>query len=80
MATLYLRGVPQELYDELKALAASEAQSLNAEALAIFAQGMHQRRVQGQRRAALADLDALRARIGRTPGDSLQLLREDRAR
>jgi plasmid stability protein len=80
MATLYIRGVPNDLYDELKALAATDAQSLNAEALAIFADGLALRRMQAQRREALAGLDALRARIGNTPGDSLHLLREDRTR
>ncbi len=40
MATLYVREVPEELYAELKQLAASDQQNINAEALQIIEQGI----------------------------------------
>jgi plasmid stability protein len=80
MATLYIRGVPDALYDELKALAEADQQSVNAEALAIVEKGLQQRRIELQRRQALTQLDEIRQRIGPTRGDSLALLREDRER
>jgi len=80
MATLYVRDVPEQLYAELKQLAHTDQQSINAEALDIFEIGMQQRRLQTQRREALAGLDAVRQHIGPTRGDSLELLREGRER
>jgi len=80
MTTLYVRGVPQHLYDELKHLAEADQQSLNSEALEIIEKGLQQRRLERQRREALAGLEAVRRRIGPTRGDSLELLREDRER
>lgn len=80
MATLYLRDVPQHLYEELKQLAEVDQRSMNTEALEIIEAGMQQRRIAAQRRQALAGLDEIRRRIGPTRGDSLALLREDRER
>jgi len=80
MATLYIRDVPQHLYEELKQLAAADQQSINSEALEIVEKGVQQRRLEQQRREALAGLDEIRQRIGPTRGDSLELLREDRNR
>ena len=80
VTTLYVRGVPQQVYEELKQFAETDGQSVNKEALTLIEQGIAQRRIALERREALAGLDALRRRIGPTRGDSLELLREDRAR
>jgi len=80
MATLCIRHVPQHLYEELKRLAETDRQSINSEALEIVEKGIQQRRIEQQRRQALAGLDDLQRRIGPTRGDSLELLREDRNR
>jgi len=80
MTTIYIHGVPDELYGEIKELAAEDRQSLNAEVLSIIENGLRERRLLKQRREALAGLRALRERIGNTGNDSLALLREDRAR
>lgn len=80
MATINVRGVPDNVYNELKELAASDERSMNAEVLQLIEQGLQQRRLAKKRREALADLDELRQHIGPTRGDSLELLREDRAR
>ena len=80
MATLYIREVPQHLFDELKQLAETERHSMNSAALEIIGTGLQQRRIEMQRRQALTGLDEVRRRIGPTRGDSLELLREDRER
>lgn len=72
--------MPEPLYAELTRLAKIDQLSINAEALAVFGQGIQQRRLELQRREALAGLDAVRQRIGPTRGDSLELLREGRER
>lgn len=80
MATLYVRGVPEHIYEELKQLADAEQMSMNAEVLGMIEKGVKQRRIEQQRREALAGLDEVRRRIGPSRGDSLELLREDRTR
>jgi len=80
MATLCIRHVPEQLYEDIKRFAESNRRSISAEALAIMTEGIEQRRLQQQRQEALAALDEIQRLIGPTPGDSLELLREDRER
>lgn len=80
MATLHVRGVPAELYERLKAQAATEERSLSAEVLMILERALAQH-PSGQK----ALLQSLKRRRRFSPSkagapSSLQLLREDRAR
>lgn len=79
MPTLNVRGVLQETYDELRRLAEADGQSLNAEARAIFEEGVRQRRLRRSRAEALQLADENRRQQGRLLIDSLELLREGRA-
>ncbi len=78
MPTINVRGVPQETYDEFRRLAEADGQSLNAEACAIFEEGVRQRRVRRSREEALRMADESRRQLGRLAIDSLELLREGR--
>ena len=86
MATLYVRDVPDELYDALRERAGAEGRSISAEAVRLLDLALE--REQSDRRRAAAHAAALdrmrRMRESATlpPGypDSTELLREDRAR
>jgi len=78
MPTINVRGVPQETYDHFRRLAEADGKSLNAEAQAIFEEGVRQRMVRRSREEGLRMADENRARVGRVGVDSLELLREGR--
>jgi plasmid stability protein len=86
MATLYVREVPDELYSALRELAITERRSVSAEALYLLKRAVEDEQ-QAQRRAderiaALERLRETRESVTVPPGypDSVELLREDRAR
>ena len=80
MATLHVRSVPDALYEQIKALAATENQSLSAEVVMLL-----RRAVEGQQRRANQQhsIEKMRRRrfvpLPDMP-DSVMLLREDRER
>lgn len=86
MATLYVRDVPDELYEELKERASADGRSVSAEAVRLLQEALSQGSDQQRRRREhLAALDRIRRRREDTilpPDhiDSVELLREDRAR
>jgi plasmid stability protein len=80
MPTLHVRGVPEELYEQLRTLAYAEQRSLSAQVIDLLARAMEEENGR-QQQARL--LDAIRRRRYTPPSaapDSTQLLREDRAR
>jgi plasmid stability protein len=80
MQILHVRGVPEDLYQELRELAQQQQRSLSAQVIALLERAMadeQRRRQQGELLASIR-----RQRFTPQPGapDSLTLLREDRAR
>ena len=80
MATLHVRNIPDDLYARLHAIASSENQSLSAEVVRLLAEAVEDRQRRGNQKRVLAGLR--RRRFVPRPGtpESLELLREDRAR
>ncbi len=78
MPTINVRGVPQNIYDELRELAMADGQSLNAEAREIFEEGIRQRILRRSRAEALRMAEASRKKVGRIDVDTLTLLQEGR--
>ncbi|MDP8923956.1 MAG: Arc family DNA-binding protein [Chloroflexota bacterium] len=80
MADILVRDVPQELLDSLKERAARNGRSLQREVMLILDGTLKE---EARRRAALAAADEIRNRLaatGRTFSNSVDDLREDRAR
>ena len=80
MPTLHVRSVPDDVYDQLRALAQVKQRSLSAQVVAMLERAL-QAEAQQQRQARL--LDAIRRRRFTPPAeapDSTELLREDRQR
>ncbi len=76
MAQVLVRDLENDVVDKLKERAKSCGRSLEAELRLILEQA-----AQDSRAAGLLELEQIRARLaGRTFSDSLEMLREDRAR
>jgi plasmid stability protein len=67
VATLYIRNVPVELYDKVKAWAAASGRSVNGEILQLIEVEADRRRAN---EAWYADLIALRKELGWTKEDA----------
>ena len=85
MATLYVRDLPEELYEQLKKRAAGEGRSLNQEAIRLLRLGLlaARPRPDPEFRAWLDWVSEQRerwVREGRKFPDSTTLIREDRDR
>ena len=80
MATLHVRSVPDDLYEQIRELARGGGRSLSAQVVALLeeaVQGQETRRRQGE---ILARIRRRRLVPPATARGSLDLLREDRAR
>ncbi len=85
MATLYVRDMPEELYEQLKKRAAGEGRSINQEAIRLLRLGLlaARPRPDPEFRAWLDWVSEQRerwAKEGRKFPDSTTLIREDRNR
>jgi plasmid stability protein len=77
MPALHVRNVPEEVYEALRARAAREGRSMNAEVIAILRRSLTSRR---DPEDVIADLHRFRERV-RLPADAPtpeDLIREDR--
>jgi plasmid stability protein len=77
MPTLHVRNVPTEVYEALRARAAREGRSMNAEVIAILRRSLTSRRDPDD---VIADLHRFRERV-RLPAEAPMpedLIREDR--
>jgi plasmid stability protein len=79
MAILHVRGVPDELYEQLRRLAQHRQRSLAAEVINLLTQAVE---AENRRQEQASILDSIRRRrfVPPTNLDSLTLLREDRDR
>lgn len=80
MANITVRDIPEETYKRLKELAEREHRSLNAEIIVAMDRLIAQDALHQQRTQALQRIIARRKQIPPTDVDSVELLREDRAR
>jgi plasmid stability protein len=75
MATLTIKGVPDDLYDRLKVSAAEHRRSLNSEAIVRLEQALGRQRI--DKEALLARIDARREQLAKTmPPLTDEFLRE----
>lgn len=80
MANMTVRDIPDETYERLKALAERDHRSLSAEVIVALDQLIAQDTLHQQRAQALQRIIARRQELPPTDVDSVELLREDRAR
>jgi plasmid stability protein len=82
MATLHVRQVPDELYDELRAMAAQERRSLSAQVVSLLDRAVAHAAQRGGWEDVLGRLEARQAGMCLPPGAPLaqDLVREDRER
>jgi plasmid stability protein len=73
MSDILIRNVDDETARLLKAKAKAKGASVSETALEVIRQG-----VKPTKAEAWAEVDRIRARIGKVTGDSTQLIREDR--
>jgi plasmid stability protein len=80
MPTLHVRSVPDALYEQLRSLAYAEQRSLSAQVIDLLAHALEE---EDRRRSQAQLLDVIRRHRYAPPRaapDSIELLREDRAR
>jgi len=78
VATLHVRNVPDDLYNELREHARVEGRSLSAELIAVLERGLkHPTRPQGKILSAIAARHRYSPREKGAPS-SIELLRQDR--
>lgn len=79
MATLHVQGVPDELYERVRNLAASKQRTLNAEIIQLLEQALASEELRAEQSALL---ESIRRRRYAPPEDmnSVALLSEDRRR
>ncbi len=80
MATIHVRSVPDALYAQVRELAQARQRSLSAEVVALLETALA---AESRRQQQANVLDAIRRRRFTPPAgapDSVELLREDRAR
>ncbi len=79
MATLHVRGIPDELYERVRNLAASKQRSLSAEIIELLEQALADEDLRAEQSALLK---SIRQHLYVPPEDmnSLEMLREDRRR
>lgn len=76
MSTLYVREVPDELYEALRRRAKDRRSSVSREAIRLLERGLRLDRVEA--RGVLADVRARRPVVGAGRVDAGALIREDR--
>ena len=80
MATLHVRSVPEDLYQEIQKLAEERSRSLSAQVVTMLAQGVEDEKSRKTQTKALAAIRRRRFSAPKKSPSSLELLREDRKR
>lgn len=80
MVNITIRDIPDEIYERFNKLAEREGRSLNAEIIVAMEWLMAQDALHQQRTQALQRIITRRRQIPPTDVDSVELLREDRAK
>jgi hypothetical protein len=80
MASITVKDIPEELYEQFKETAQRDRRSLNAELIVAMETLVHHTAQLRERQAALQRINERRRQRPRNAVDSLALLREDRER
>ena len=80
MASITIKDIPDELYEQFKATAQQDRRSINAEVIVAMEALVRETAQLRERKAALSRINERRRRRPLNVVDSLDLLREDRAR
>ena len=80
MQTLHVRSVPDGLYDRLRAMANAKKRSISAQVLFLLDRAVEEEEHQQEQAQILADIRTRRFTPPPTAPDSVEVLREDRAR
>lgn len=80
MATLHVRGVPDELYQRLQELASVSRRSLSAQVVTLLDEALQTEQLRQRQRELLAGIHRRRFVPPAEAPSSLDLLREDRDR
>jgi plasmid stability protein len=80
MATLHVRSVPEDLYQEIQKLAEERSRSLSAQVVTMLAQALDDEKSRKTQTKALASIRRRRFSAPKKSPSSLELLREDRKR
>ena len=81
MAILHVRNVPEDLYQRLQELASERHRSISAEVIMLLAQALEAEQTRRDQARLLAEIRRRRrAYPANKSFDSVQMLREDRAR
>jgi plasmid stability protein len=80
MATLHVRGVPDQLHDRLREIARSTNRSLSAQVVTLLSEAVAAHEAQARQAQLLSEIRRRRFKPPVDVPDSTQLLREDRER
>lgn len=80
MTNITVRDIPDDIYERFKGLAERDRRSLNAEVIVAMDRMIAQEALQQQRSQALQRIIARRKHVASSEVESIELLREDRAR
>jgi plasmid stability protein len=82
MATLHVRNVPDKLYKRIQKRAEQEKRSLTAEVIQLLTRGLQAHEARGAAAAVVGRIrqNARKRSLPRDWVDSVELIREDRAR
>jgi plasmid stability protein len=80
MATLHVRSVPEDLYQEIQKLAEERSRSLSAQVVTMLAQALDDEKSRKTQTKALASIRRRRFSAPKKSPSSLELLHEDRKR
>lgn len=80
MATLHVRGVPEDLHERLQRLARTQNRSLGAQVVTLLYRALQKEESRKRQGKLLAGIRRRRFALPPSARDSVELLREDRCR
>lgn len=78
MSTLYVREIPDRLYQQARKIASSQGRSLSAYVIAVLEQAVQDEKLHRTRSRALANIRRRRRRLPAAAPDSVTMLRQIR--
>jgi plasmid stability protein len=78
MSTLYVRNIPEHIYQEVRKIADSQGRSLSAYVVTVLVQAVEDEKVRRTRAAALANIRRRRRPLPAGAPDSVSVLRQIR--
>jgi plasmid stability protein len=78
MSTLYVRNIPEHIYDQVRKIAEYQGQSLSAYVVTILQQAVEDEKVRDARAEALSNIRRRRRHLPADAPDSVAVLRQIR--